>query len=289
MDPQQLRTMTTKTKKEDDGDDAWFNPPLPEQVATSQFCDETQQRAVKYIVMKAKASSEAALPSLLKRVKQLGYTEEQLHRCLRYIRDDAPIIVHVKLDQNERLEKMVKDTHYRNQFETKCSNGSYDSTHAQRIQWENRLFNRIYHDAAPFQRPKYGVLNIVRDPAGISSARFYGDSYFVLRLVRLRCSFTDQDSSSAAVSISSCEYYCHVLEKYTDSELKAVMDVGNGVVSEMCSSCISNYKEVQLHGELPFNRVVEKVMVNSRHKQSVEMTDMLETFCAKNNCSYEYI
>eukprot|EP00760_Papus_ankaliazontas_P028301 PhM_4_TR3627/c0_g1_i1/m.84077 len=288
FDTTAIKVVHNPDRDPNDVDPEAFMPPLPEQMATSQFCDEMQLKAVKHIVVSSRPLSDAAWEPLLDRVLKMKFTEAQLKRCLRYIRDEAPIIIHVKLDQNDRLEKMLHDTHYRNQFETKSSNGSYDANHSQRKSWEDRLFNSVYHDATPFQRPKYGCLNIVRDPQGIKSAYYYGDSYFVLRLVRLRCSFTDQDSGNSNAELSSCEYYAHVLLRYNDSELKGVMEVANGVKPYLDSSCISNYKEVQFHGELPFDRVLEKVMVNPRHKSDAAMTKRLKAFCEKNNCTYEY-
>lgn len=62
-----------------------------------------------------------AYPALLERFKKMGHNEENLKRTLQYIRNEAPIIIHVNLDKI--LHLIVKDTHYRNQFETKTSGG----------------------------------------------------------------------------------------------------------------------------------------------------------------------
>jgi hypothetical protein len=265
-----------------------FLPPIGEQMATSRFCDDLQLEAVKHIVKQSRPLSDNAWVPLLERVKKMNFTEAQLKRCLKYIRDEAPIIIHVKLDQDNRLEKMIKDPTYRNQFETKCSNGSYDSSHTQRINWEDRLFNRVYHDAQPVQRPKYGCLNIVKDPKGIQSAYHYGDSYFVFKYVRLRCSFTDQDSGNSGCELSSCENYCHVLMRYSDDELKSVMKVANGLEMWLPSACIRNYKEVQFHGVLPLTECLEQVVVNPRHRNQQDVMEKLERFCKLCNCSYRF-
>jgi hypothetical protein len=271
-----------------DVDPEAFLPPIEEQMATSTYCDALQLEAVKHVVKCARLLSDGAWPPLLARVEKMKFTEAQLKRTLKYIRDEAPIIIHLKLDQDGRLDKMLKDPHYRNQFETKSSNGSYDSNHSQRIAWEDRLFNKVYNDATPFQRPKYGCLNIVKDPKGIKSAYHYGDSYFVLKLVRLRCSFTDQDSSASGCELSSCEYYNHVLLRYNDQELTSVIRVANGLDKSAPSDCIQQYKEVQFHGSLPMNSVIQELVVNPRHKGNAEMTAKIEKFCAMNNCTFKY-
>ena len=47
-----------------------------------------------------------------------------LHRVLLWVRHEAPIIIHISLDRV--LHFLVKDTHYRNQFETGTSSGCTD-------------------------------------------------------------------------------------------------------------------------------------------------------------------
>ena len=55
-------------------------------------------------------------------------------RTLQWIRRDAPIIIHLKLDRV--LKFLVDDTHYRNLFETHTGSGSLDKT--ARSSWEVR-------------------------------------------------------------------------------------------------------------------------------------------------------
>jgi hypothetical protein len=57
-----------------------------------------------------------------------------LFRTLRWIRTDAPIIIHVNLSRC--LEFLVKDTHYRNLFETGKGGGGNSTT--ARMDWEVR-------------------------------------------------------------------------------------------------------------------------------------------------------
>ena len=49
-----------------------------------------------------------------------------------------------------------------------------------------------------------------------------------------------------AVRWYAAQYYCHVLNKYSDAELQAVMDVAIGKQPYHESSVISVYKEVQV-------------------------------------------
>lgn len=179
---------------------------------------------------------------------------------MRFLRDEAPIIIHVAMEKT--LHFLVSDSHYRNQFETSTSGGSTNlSMSGGRRGWESRLFNKLYDSSTGFDRVKYGVLNIVKDPAGIASCSSYGESYMVLKNVRLRTTFADQDSSSASASLATCEYYSHVLTHYTDAELKAVMEVALGRSAWRPSTSMGSYKEVQIHGEVRLKDHVECLVV----------------------------
>jgi len=193
-----------------------FLPPVEEQLALVCL-NKVQADAVKYVVDRSKIESETQYPNVLAKVKRLGFKEEDLKRTLKYIRDEAPIIVHINLDRV--IEFIIKDTHYRNQFETNISGGTLSST--SRIDWENRLFNKIYGQITTngFERVKYGVLNIVSDPMGVRCCSGYGDSYMVLKKVRLRTTFASKDTSAADVKLASCEYYCHVMNEWNDKEI----------------------------------------------------------------------
>jgi hypothetical protein len=265
-----------------------FLPPPVETIAVTRHCDAIQIEAVKYIVARSRLLSDDAFPSLIHRVETMGFSLQELQNCILYIRDSAPIIVHLRLDQNDRLQSMVRDTHYRSQFETKMSNGTFQVRHTSRICWENRLFNNIYDGCKPFQRVKYGCLNIVKDPRGIVAANHYGDSYFVLKAVRLRCSFSAEDSANANCDLASCEYYNHVLNAYKDSELKLVLEVANGITPRHSSNALHTYKEVQVHGEIRFSDNIAALIVNKRHRGNANIITQVKQFCAVNNCAYDF-
>jgi len=67
-----------------------------------------------------------------------------------------------------------------------------------RHQWEDKLFGGHYNHAKPFERCKYGVLNIHNDPNGVASCAGYGLSFMVLKEVRLRTTFVSMDSAGIA-------------------------------------------------------------------------------------------
>ena len=117
----------------------------------------------------------------------------------------------------------MKDTHYRNQFETGKSSGSLcrDS----RISWEDRMFGKKYNKASDTERVKYGTINFTNDPKGVNACVTYGPSYLLLKSdVRKRCTFTDMDSSSPNSLIGTFKYGDHILLKLTDAEIQAAMN-----------------------------------------------------------------
>ncbi len=79
-----------------------------------------------------------------------SYAAKELRACLRYLRDDAPLIIHISMAKMQRF--LTSDTHYRNQFETGTSAGTL--SRVSRTDWEDRLFKSMYHDAADSERVK---------------------------------------------------------------------------------------------------------------------------------------
>ncbi|KAJ1558685.1 hypothetical protein HK096_007394 [Nowakowskiella sp. JEL0078] len=243
-----------------------------------------QQESIEYVRNKAKEESDAAFALLKSRVKGLGYTETQLFQTISYLRLEAPLIIHFKT--KGILGLLAKDTHYRNQFETSTSGGMLSNP--TRITWEDRLFNKLYpHDCKPMERVKYGVLNVVSDPRGVQICSGYGDSHLILKNSRLRATFSDQDTSSPSCSLATCEHYAHVLSKYSDVELRVVLDVGCKRIPFGSSSHLSVYKELQIHGEVRLNRDIEVVVLNCAYKDDTEVIKAAELF--KKNHGVEYI
>jgi len=260
-----------------------FLPPWAELEAI-KILNSVQVKAMKHVVDSSKKLSFAAYPRVLVKMKGLGYTEEDLKRTLWYIRDEAPITIH--FHPTRVLQILLKDTHYKNQFETHTSSGSTDLS--ARGGWEDNCFGAIYRGASPSDRVKYGVLNIVRDPTGVQACLGYGDSFFILRKVRLRTSFASSDTSCSEVRIASCEYYCHVLESYSGEELKAVVDVAIGKTEHSSSSIISIYKEIQIHGEVRLNGHIDTLVLNVSYVNNKQIVKLAEDFALKNGCNWQF-
>jgi len=227
-----------------------------------------QKAAIRHIRAIAQVNHERALPKLLERVAGLGFKADDLWMCLAWIRELSPIIIHTNLD---KIGKFLKeDTHYRNQFETNKSSGLLNLP--VRVKWEKLLFGDAYNDAKPFDRPKYGVQNVWNDYRGVIGCKQYGDSYIVLKDVRLRCTLSPCDSGNLRANrLAVLDYYAHVLAEYSDKELTEALRVAQGGAerignSEAVIQAWGKYKEAQLHGELDLDKHVDRLVVSERHR-----------------------
>jgi hypothetical protein len=90
-----------------------------------------QKEAIVFMHDNCQKQHHSAKPLLLKRVMSLGYKPNDLEALHHYLENYAPIIVHIHVSRY--MEFFVKDTHYRNQFETKTSSGSL--SHGARTGW----------------------------------------------------------------------------------------------------------------------------------------------------------
>jgi hypothetical protein len=180
----------------------------------------------------------------------------------------------INFHPDKHLEFYMKDTNYRNLFETGTSSGS--KSISSRIGWENSMFSNIYQNAKPHERCKYGVLNITKD-VYINGASYYGDSYFIMTpdvKGRSTVTFGDSSSYSQAFSLLYPETFLNSLPKefleamvYND-----YIPIGHG----------RSYVECQIHGDVLFNRDIFACVGHERHR-TTETGKLLETFCEKNN------
>ena len=157
-------------------------------------------------------------------VPRLGYGEAELQGVLGWIQDLAPMCIHIHIGTVGRF--LETDEYYRSQFETGTSCGALDDKNQIRKDWETELFGGAYDEAKPFERCKYGALGVMNDYRGITSAYQYGDSYLVLKDVRLRATFAATDSGGIAGSrLAVLDKYAHVLKEYNDNELHRLIEV----------------------------------------------------------------
>ncbi len=239
---------------------------------------------MEYMWEKTKKQHEAALGELLKKLEKNGFNKEDLEVLLDYFANRVPLVVHCHISKH--MEFFVKDNYYRNQFETGKTSGS--SCKSSRTGWEHRMFDKSYMGAKHFERPKYGCINVDKNPVGVPNATSYGKSYMLLKNeVRHRVTFTERDSCNKDSSCGTLKYPAHVLVKFNDNELKAAVNASRGK-EKMKDISMSSYKELQIHGPIEFEKDIEKLFINKTEingKKNLE--DMSKDFCKKNRIPYE--
>eukprot|EP00928_Gymnodinium_smaydae_P096473 TRINITY_DN8533_c0_g2_i5.p1 TRINITY_DN8533_c0_g2~~TRINITY_DN8533_c0_g2_i5.p1 ORF type:complete len:670 (+),score=154.93 TRINITY_DN8533_c0_g2_i5:55-2010(+) len=249
---------------------------------------ECQKKAVENIRNIAKVNHSKALPKLQQRVKKLGFKDMDLWTCLAWVRDFAPIIVHFWFDRMAKF--LEEDTHYRSQFETGSSCGL--NNRKTRERWERDLFQGAYDGCSDFERPKYGVLNVHNDYRGVIRAKQYGDGYMVLKNVRLRTTFSPEDSANLHAERLAClDFYAHVLNEYSDDELRETLKVATTGALGSSDSIVAKglkYKEAQYHGEVAFAKHVERIVL-PRVEKYEKCKDKIDEICEMHGWEFSWM
>lgn len=255
----------------------------------AQSLTPCQSQAIYETRRQATENHNKAVIKLLQRGSSIGISNGELWSVLTWVRDLAPIIIHLDLDAVVKF--LEEDTHYRNQFETHTSKGLLIPQ--KREEWEQKLFGGSYDEAEPFQRPKYGVLDVMNDHRGVMCARDYGDSYMMLQNARLRCTFSPVDSGGICGDrLAVLDQYAHVLMEFSDDELKEVSRVANAKegsqdrIGDSTKLEGFNYKEAQIHGEVDLKKHVKRLVVHPRHM--VDGSDEMQIRKACNKHGWEF-
>lgn len=215
----------------------------------------TSQRAALHFADRIARSRESDDRDPLARVlRQSTCKRETLENALDSVRTRARVVVHFHPDRYGTMpvtiaEALLADGLYRNQFETGISSGSRTAfAGGARDRWEQELFGGAYqHEGVlPSERPKDGVLELIRYPDG-PLPRF-GSCYFVLRPAasRLRRELVGsrpdaRTSTPGRVLDSGIEAHIHgAIDLHNDVELlvidPAFDDTGTSrILSEVCS------------------------------------------------------
>ena len=125
--------------------------------------------------------------------------------------------------------------------------------------------------------------NIWNDYRGVLGCIQYGDSYLVLRNVRLRCTLAPEDSANLpAKRLSVPDYYAHVFAEYSDKELTETLRIAAGGDEKIGSSESvidewGKYKEAQIHGDVDLKKHVDRLVVHERHRPQASWVESIAT------------
>jgi len=158
------------------------------------------QRAAKVL---ARAGVDVGVGELCTRVAAVGRVGLNFHPD------------RIAADGRTVAEALLENGIYRNQFETRISNGGLGAV---REGFEERLFAGVYQQGGvlPSERPKYGGLDLVRHPDG-PCPRF-GSCHLRLRHgVLRRSTFSFGDSVSDPTAVGTIELFEPVLSALLDA------------------------------------------------------------------------
>lgn len=166
---------------------------------------------------------------------------------LKYIAESAPITVNI----HPSVLKLVSDDGYlRSVFEVNKKGDAYIQS---RINFESVCFLKLYDSAVKFERPKYGALNFLNLPGGISSASVYGKWHLVLKdAVRRRCTLAPGDTFGVS-TIGVLDFCTHVLCYLTGGEIRELVKIALGIIPHG-TKYEGSYREIQIHGEVRCDR-----------------------------------
>lgn len=170
----------------------------------------------------------------------------------------SDIVMHIPLvTLMEQTFINQKDRYLRNLFEINKGRGSNNKS--KRSGWESIIFNsKLYDSFEPHDKVKYATLNIARAPYGVRSVgKQYGVTYLILNdNIKDRSTLTPRDSSmiGANSGVGTFKDFFHIIRW---------IDGATGLPNLIKRSDEIDYKyvEVQIHGELRFDRDVKKIMV----------------------------
>ena len=233
-----------------------------------------QKNVLKNMHTQSKKLSEKYHNNLVKKIVKLGYQESDLIQLHNFIIWKLPMTIRFRY--NTLKQFFIKDTHYRSLFETNKGNGNNDQK--VRAGWERRMFGDFYDNGEPYERPKYGCFNVTMSKKGCTKAIGYGECYFVLNdnTTRWRITFCTGDSAGLKDSINygTINHCFHVLNKFSEEDLKNIIEVSKGNEGQEHK----NYREIQIHGDVKFNRDIKMMYVPKKYMEDIYVNE----FCINN-------
>ncbi|ARF10211.1 hypothetical protein Hokovirus_1_90 [Hokovirus HKV1] len=173
------------------------------------------------------------------------FSEQDITNTFLYIINDAPLITHLSFST---LQKVINEGILKNAFETTTKGTSYLTN---RNNWEKNLFNDIYKDTNIVDRPKYGSINFLNNPSGVSSLIGYGDCYIKYKnSVKYRTTFIHDDTCKMDYHIATFSFCAHIFYYYLKSTKQIIYDLVNVANKrlEYSKLAIDPYIDAQIHG-----------------------------------------
>ena len=194
------------------------------------------------------------------------------------------VIIHLNLFSFLVAVVTKRDPYLRNVFETGTSLGSDLTDIESRIREEHTLFqSEAYDSFSPHDKVKYGTINWSYTRTGCNQLQGqFGKSYLILSpKVKKRCTYSRYDS----VYTGGVKPYqlgtqrtrmCHISKEFTKREI-GYMYQSDGRENLLMNN-IEEYMEIQIHGELLFERDVTRIMIGPNYGRQIYIEPLLRAY-----------
>jgi len=274
-----------------------------------------QLAALDYVNAQARSRRAQALSNQNHIRRMCDLPADALDRVLLAIRHNARVALHFHPDRpladgGTVAEALLAEGVYRNQFETRISNGGVTAfSGGMRDTCEKRLFGESYHapGVEAVDRPRYGALDLLAHSEG-PSPRF-GSCYFVLAAaVSKRCTFTYQDSHSNPVEVGTLDEFDDVFaallrDAFLHEHALGERDVTVATLLDRIERALDNpnvgraaplpvrnlnqYVEAQVHGRVSLEADADALVVDPSFR-GTKTADHLSELCAKYGVDLEW-
>lgn len=237
---------------------------LPESSPKQEPRSVDYRNVLETLKQSAKQAHLAAYPKLLTLAKKLGFNKEAVMSALTYVRESAPLVIHI---YTSFLDEFTKSERYLNGYEVKRY--SVTNQGCGRFQAESRIFQKLYDYAVPEDRVKYGALNVTGDPKGCTAAHGYGNAFLVLKPhMRSRVTITPGDSFCTFLKpLATLDCFAHLLTDtnyYNTDDLKEFLTVPNASPPNTTTTTTTAnrqiYREIQIHGPILFKEDISALV-----------------------------
>ncbi len=265
--------------------------------------------AIDYIEEYSKKRVESARLSIEHLIRMSNISIDEISLLKENIQNTARIAIHfhpyrLRKDAKTVIESMIESGQYKNQFETKISNGSLTAFKGgQRDIWENLLFGQIYekNEVQNSLRPKYGSLSLMGHANG-PSPRF-GSCYFLLKPAISRyATFTYLDSYKNPKEKGTLKYFDEILASILSESFERDYAIGeknirpNGLVEKInrnlnqdhgfismkpMSKNLDHYIEAQIHTEIHLSNDIDYLIADSAYRNTA-YEDLFSNLCELN-------
>jgi hypothetical protein len=229
---------------------------------------------------RCKVFSKQSKHTFFEKIINMGYDESMLTRLKYYFKNIVQVTINFKISN---IDFYINDEYYRNGLEVSKLFSGDDKL---RISREDMLFMNEYHHAKPFERVKYGAVNILNNKNLSNCLRSYGDCFFVIKnSVKPRMTFEYGDSyGNNGLQIGNFNNFYSVLCHLPNTLINELLNVQNN--KPVNYSAYARYIETQIHGPVRFMHDIEEVVIPQKYYELYQ--NKINTFCKKYNIKLRY-